>query len=795
MGVSTTNLFSIILIVSVVFILFLSSPVYKIISGEGSNKFPLIEGMTSSEASSLGLTGDGSSNNPYIIPQKLIVRPRDSQWKEKIQNEDKNETGITPWSIDDQFKTEEPQGYNQIGNQYRYFAEWWLAKYNPKADANVFFAANVRGNNYSNSASDYGLYKFAITGKNSDGSINYTGFFNGGGWGWTSQPLSPAPTPVVAPSAPSATASAPKIPDPKPIDKSKFGNKKCNNASTRDGNCIPVCVPLNMEKVAGKAYDVTGPDGLPFNQNTANYFYERPVGGSGSGGEYYPITNSGYSRIIYGSFTDCTQDYACSPSGLPGSDGSKASCNPAAPPPSRGCDPSCTKVKNPRLAGGACKLDKSSNKIVCYPCPIVDGEINCNDHIDKCGGCGNKLIARFDPGKDYPSPEPKEKPYTETECQRNCDRPGVEIFQNYLNTFRDGSGFDDGSCQIIGRDNNMIKCRPVRKSMNASNTARANGGMKPIPAPDQCVLCEDENLQGYVTFERKWDDYAKQNDYVNVKLIDKPRGASYGPSDGSRREENWERWDDDGDDGGTMGRGRGRARSSGWRRDRGGDRGGDGWYQSMSDAKSKSFQVAAANADSSRQQAYIESLKLELNKLNDEYTTQQAAINKMKENIDKHMSDCQDAKSKLSDAMMSNVSDDMNKNAAITMKEKIDANAKSSIIATLQQNVKSACDAATELSNTYNASMKQLGNIDTKRQALIEKLVIAMNKVTENKTTININLGGGGGGDCGDRLGCGTGIQYNNMYTNDYFKPQRISDMVKYNYNNIPMPYQDIILF
>jgi hypothetical protein len=413
-----------------------------------------------------------------------------------------------------------------------------------------------------------------------------------------------------------------------------------------------------------------------------------------------------------------------------------------------------------------------------------------------CGGCGSDLMNTF-PADWQPDsePEPSDRPYTETECQTNCDRPGVEIFQNYLNTFRDGSGFNDGSCEVFGEDKNMIKCRPVRKSMNASNTARANGGMKPIPAPDQCVLCEDENLQGYATFERKWDDYAKQNDYVNVKLIDKPRakGASYGPSDGSRREENWERWDDDD---GTMGRGRagGRAggRASGWRR----DRGGDGWYQSMSDARSKSFQVAAANADSSRQQAYIESLKLELNKLNDEYTTQQAAVSKMKDNIDKYMSDCQHAKSKLNDAMMSNVSDDMNKNAAITMKEKIDANAKSSIIVTLQQNVKSACDAATELSNTYNAAMKQLGNIDTKRQALIEKLVIAMNKVTENKTTININVGGGGGsggGDCGDRLGCGTGIQYNNMYTNDYFKPQRIDNMI--NNVNVPMPYQDIILF
>lgn len=53
--------------------------------------------------------------------------------------------------------------------------------------------------------------------------------------------------------APAALASAaPKIPDP--LDKAKFASRKCNSASTRDGNCIPVCVPLNMQKVSGPAY-------------------------------------------------------------------------------------------------------------------------------------------------------------------------------------------------------------------------------------------------------------------------------------------------------------------------------------------------------------------------------------------------------------------------------------------------------------------------------------------------------------------------------------------------------------
>jgi len=876
MGFSTKNLFSSILIFSVIFIIFLSSPVYKILSGKGNNGVPLIEGMTSSDASRLGLTGDGTANNPYIIPNKLIVRPGDGQWKDKIKNEDKSETGLSPWSIDNQFMG---TGGNMIGDQYRYFAEWWMAKYNPKADANIFLAANVKGNNYSNTASDYGLYKFVITGKSNDGSINYSGVYNNSGWSWTSPALSPAPTPLVAStdtlasygctkcsddtftctklpqsnilkngntipantpslisnyrdggydsttpsytiegknywwrqgggcveSKPTPTSTQPqgsmesKIPNPSNTDKNKFESKKCNSASTRDGNCIPVCVPLNMQKVSGPAYgdpkNAMGPDGQPFNQNTANYFYEKSD--TGSGGEYYPVTDTGYSRLIYGSLTDCTQDYACSPSGLPGSDGSKANCRKEQP--SGPCDPSCRRVKHPRFAKEACEFNKETG-YTCYACPsLPNGEIDCNNFRAKCSGCGADLVAKFPVGWQPDSKRrPSDKPYTGTECDINCEKPGVQVFQNYLDTFRDNTGFDSGSCEIIGR--NTIKCRPVRKGFGGG--VAANGGMKPIPTPDECVLCNEENLQGYATFDRKWDNYTKQNNYVNIKLIDKPtdsrddrrgddrqrgRGASYGPSDGSgsrgsgKGENNWEKWD-----GGDSRNG------AGWR----GSRGDDGWYQSMNDVKNKSFQVAAANAESSQQQAYIESLKLQLNKLNDEYTTQKAEVNKMKANIDKQVSSCQEAKSKLNDAMRSSVSDDMNKNSAVTLKEKIDANTKSNNIAMLEQNVKSACDNAAELNNSYNAAMKKLGDTDVKRQALIEKLVIATNKVTENKTTININLGGGSAGgmsDCGDRLGCGTGIEYSNMYMNDYFKPQRIDSMI--NNMNVPMPYQDVILF
>ena len=801
MKYSSMNLFSIILIIFVVFILFLCSPVYKMISGEGSKKFPLIEGMTAGENK---LAGSGTSDSPFIVPATLIVRPAHSEWKKKIETNDKTESGISGWSVDDQFMSTGAPNY--IGDQYRHFAELWLAKLNAKPGQ--LYTANVRGNNYSkdNTLSDYGQYKFSITTLNINGSINYSGIFNGKGWSWVSAPLSPAPEPYFTAPAPApvpAPVPAPSeeednsggIPSPSPDKKQDFEKKKCNDPNKSDGNCYPVCIPVGADgKVVGPPYEIyggegnsRGPDDMPFNQRTANYLYERPLGGSDYGGKYYPKTDV----VAYGSATDC----------MP-----KPNPAPSPSPVGGGCDRSCTKVKDPRFAGGACKLDKSIGKIVCYACPKIDnGEIYCNNFREKCSGCGPDLRAQFDPNKPYPSPEPKEKPFTPTECQSNCNKPGVEIFKRYLDTFRDGSGFDDGSCQIIGR--NMVKCRPVNKS-------RIMGGIdKPIPSPDECVLCDEPGLQGYATFERSRDDKAKQNDYKNVKLVDGPprddgrgsqgrrRGAGYGPSDGSgigsgsgSRDSNWGNWDGGGDNAGWR-RNRGRGGGSGGS---GGGGAGTGWYQSLSDVKSKSFQVAASNAKSSQQQAYIESLKLELNKVNDEYTTQQVEVNKMKAGIDKMVTACQTAKSKLSDAMRSSVSDNMNKNAAITMKEKVDANANTSNIALLKQSVKESCDNSSQMSDSYNNALKQLTAADAKRQALIEKLVVAMDGVTENKTTININVGGGGDrgdgmGDCGDRLGCGTGIRYNNMYTDGYFKPQHIDDMI--NNVNVPMPYQDLILF
>lgn len=659
--------------------------------------------------------------------------------------------------------------------------------------------------------------------------------------GMTSSANGSGPTPAPAPvpngdgggsgGGGSGGGSTPTIPDPTPSAEAGFARKKCNNASKRDGNCFPVCVPISGGKVVGPPTKIyggpftrIGPDGQLFDTGTANYFYNMSTKQAwlGTPGKYYPITDPSVSRVVYGSDTDCTQNYACSASGLPGSDGVSANCNPAPSPPSPsgGCDPSCTQVLNPFDANGqnnsTCSYNKDSG-YTCSACPVDNnGEIDCNNYSAMCGGCGSNLTAYF--GPDW-QPEgrsgPSDQPYTRSECEAKCKKPDVQTFQNYLNLYRDGaSGMDDGSCRIIKR--NMIKCKPI------SNIVGPNGNNKPFFSPtSECILCNNPKLQGYATFERKWDNYTKENNYVDVKIVSGP-GDGGGGGGGGGKWRKWRKWEKRGGakygpysgGGGGWGSGGGSAwgnwgswngggGNNGWRGNGGygGGSSGGGWYQSLSDVKNKSFQVAASNAESSRQQAYVESLKLELNQINDEYTTQQVAVNKMKTDIDKMVNACQNANSKLNDAMRSSVSDNMNKNAAITLKEKIDANIKSDNIATLKQNVKMSCDNANQVNISYGSALQQLKGIDMKRQALIEKLVIAMNSVTENKTTININLLGGDGmggegggmGDCGDRLGCGQGINNNNMYPDGYFKKQRYDD--SYKYSNIPMPYQDMILF
>jgi hypothetical protein len=853
MKVASNNLFIIILIIFVVFILFLRSPVYKYILGESRSN--LLEGMTSSKTheSEFILAKDrgmwsGEGPNEYTCKN-------DPKRNTKGNNGDYDRYCIFDKEIDAQnhCKSEDRcVGYisNQARNMFtatakpvpnpgangRHYEKRKILASEPRLSFQKLDSTNcVYGRiGYPGKSSivdgytylgDFDSYDQCAQSNNIPREAKAITYHDTSISGFARQCYSIndnstkvlnekyATCGIVIPAAPApaiATSLGPTIPDPTLDAEAGFKTKKCNT-SKRDGNCYPVCVPIKGGNVVGPPYKIyggkdsaNGPDGLPFNMGNANYFYEmnEKKTPTSSGGEYYPITDPLVSRIKYGSDTDCTQNYACSASGLPGSDGASAKCNPPQPPrpaprPGGGpCDTSCTRVKNPFFAKSACKFDKNTG-YTCSACPQMDnGEINCNNFRATCSGCGSDLMATFpagwQPDRDR-RPGPKEKPFTRTECETSCENPGVKIFQNYLDTFRDGAGFDDGSCQIIGKNKDMVKCRPIRKT--AGLGARVNGGMKPIPAPDECVLCDEPKLQGYATFERKWDKYAKQNDYVNVKLVDRPRsGASYGPNEegGGRRggggggggggAQNWERWD-----GGDSTNG------AGWRGQQTG-----GWYQTMTDVKNKSFQVATSNNDGNRQQAYIESLKLKLNKLNDEYITQQVLVNKMKEDISKMVSACGLAKSKLGEAMKSSVSDSMNKNAAITLKEKIDANTNAGNIEMLQQNVKKSCDKSMEVSNSYNSAIKQLSIIDAKRQEISEKLAIAINSVTENKTTININLMGGMGGmggmgDCGGRLGCGTGVNNNLMYPGNFFKPQRINDMI--NNVNIPMPYQDIIIF
>ena len=184
---------------------------------------------------------------------------------------------------------------------------------------------------------------------------------------------------------------------------------------------------------------------------------------------------------------------------------------------------------NPFDANGqnnsTCSYNKDSG-YTCSACPVDNnGNIDCNN-FEICSGCGSDLTAYFGPdwqpkGRSGPS----DQPYTRSECEAKCKKPDVQTFQNYLNTYRDGAGFDDGSCKIIKR--NMIKCNPI------SNIVVANGNNKPFFSPtSECILCNNPKLQGYATFKRKWDSKMKQNDYKNVTIVSGP-GDGGGDGGGS----------------------------------------------------------------------------------------------------------------------------------------------------------------------------------------------------------------------------------------------------------------------
>ena len=118
---------------------------------------------------------------------KFIIRNGETNWANLIQNGDETATNIQTWGPDGQ-SNDLAAGYkyewkgnwpvlkliktydNQIGVQFRYFAEFWLNKTGKSSGSTNVYAGSLSNN--------LGEYKFSVNG------TSYTGSFKGASWSW-----------------------------------------------------------------------------------------------------------------------------------------------------------------------------------------------------------------------------------------------------------------------------------------------------------------------------------------------------------------------------------------------------------------------------------------------------------------------------------------------------------------------------------------------------------------------------------------------------------------------------------
>ena len=115
-------------------------------------------------------TTPAPTTTPEIKIPKFIIRKGDTNWANLIQNSDETATNIQTWGPDQQSNDLNYAKVNQIGVQFRYFAEFWLNKTGKSSGSTNVYAGSLSNN--------LGEYKFSVNG------TSYTGSFKGASWSW-----------------------------------------------------------------------------------------------------------------------------------------------------------------------------------------------------------------------------------------------------------------------------------------------------------------------------------------------------------------------------------------------------------------------------------------------------------------------------------------------------------------------------------------------------------------------------------------------------------------------------------
>ena len=573
---------------------------------------------------------------------------------------------------------------------------------------------------------------------------------------------------------------------------SSFKNA-CTDPRT-SANCKPVCIPTD------KAGNILYKEGttLPTriveskNQWLANYYEYRPVRGIGGEGsvQYLPMDPS---KTFVGGGTDCTEP--CPPTRSKEDTSIRPDfCRP--PDPNWGekpvagqigkCPIGCMKVDDPtsRRNTSACKYDKMKGHTCRAVCDFNAGS-ECKKNTD-CANCGgSEYITQFPVGWKPTLTRRIEETYSRDDCNRKCKKATVEKCRNFLELEQSG-GYLESRCRRIGTSGKKVICGPIS---NQTQTGLVSGY-------DLCITCtSNKDLYTYFEFDKEWNKTTKQWDFINIREISAPSSTwfegdvnsfSGGGVSGGGRSSAGRGSSSGGGDAGSGGRegGGGGAnlrgsKPSGYQEDRDTRDARDsrdmGKIQSGTNSKSISINSASQNAKRQEMSAKVTAMKLQLDKLTNEYNSLEDNVKWNKMQMDKAEKDCYDINAKLRIAIRDYTrAETISMREGSTTKEKDETKAANTLMYTIKQKTREICDNYGSLKDKYMKSVNEMNSLKVKISDLRAQYNTASASIGGSggsgsggsgsgsflSPIINIFFGDDTNRDCSGQLGCGNGIDY-----------------------------------
>jgi hypothetical protein len=564
---------------------------------------------------------------------------------------------------------------------------------------------------------------------------------------------------------------------------SSFKNA-CTDPRT-SANCKPVCIPTD------KANNILYKEGtsLPIriveskNQWLANYYEYRPVRGIGGDGsvQYLPMDPS---KTFVGGGTDCNEP--CPPQDAGGK--RPDFCRPPDPnwgekpaPGQKGkCPIGCMKVDDPtsRRNTSACKYDKTKGYTCGAVCDFNAGS-ECKKNTD-CANCGGSdYITQFPVGWKPTLTRRIEEVYSRDDCNRKCKKATVETCRIFLELEQSGS-YLESRCRKIGTSGKKVICGPIS---NQTQTGLVSGY-------DLCITCtSNKDMYAYFEFDKKWNTTIKQWDFINIREISAPSSSWFegdvnsfsggGVSGGGRSSAGRGRFSGDAGSGGREGDGGGAnlrgSKPSGYQEDRDTRDARDsrdmGKIQSSSNSKSISINSASQNAKRQEMSAKVSAMKLQLDKLTNEYNSLEDNVKWNKMQMDKAEKDCYDMNVKLRIVIRDYIrAETISIREGATTKEKDETKAANTLMYTIKQKTREICDTYGSLKDKYMKSVNEMNSLKVKISDLRAQYNTASASIGGGSGSgssgsflspiINIFFGDDTNRDCSGQLGCGNGIDY-----------------------------------